>query len=59
MKKRDLIILAVIISIVLIVMCCTMIFICFELVKLNNSLQTLINNFDSLSSFIMNIDWER
>lgn len=52
MKKRDL--LAVIISIVLIVMCCVMIFIYFELVELNSTLSTLKHNFDSLSSELMN-----
>ncbi len=54
MKRRDFLILAWFISIVLIVMCCAMIFICFELVKFNDTFQTLKHNFDSLSSSLMN-----
>lgn len=54
MNNRDLLIFAWIISIVLIVMCCAMIFICFELVEFNDTFQTFKHNFDSFSSSLMN-----
>lgn len=56
-KIRDFLLknfLAVINLIVLIVICCLMIFSCVELVKLNENLQNLKYSFDSLESNLIN-----